>query len=170
MPQPPRAAHAPDSPRSSHSPPPTGLQGDVEMELMGLASALYTLGMTVVADATREKGPAGARKQVGGRVENVVQHLATLDLMSKELHTPVPLAVLESIDNARNPAAFTRETVERAATENQFLHGKMRAVESYKMMLDDALRDAFPEIASALPPAQPSGEANGVQIKTENGA
>ena len=59
----------------------------------------------------------------------MVRHLATLDLMSPELHTPVPLAVLESIDNARNPAAFTRETVERAATENQFLHGKMRAVE-----------------------------------------
>ena len=34
------------------------------MELMGLATALYNLGMTVVNDATREKGPAGARKQV----------------------------------------------------------------------------------------------------------
>lgn len=36
-------------------------------------------------------------------------------------------------------------------------------------MLDDALREAFPEIGDALPQAQPPVETNGVQIKTENG-
>ena len=60
---------APDSPRSSQSPPPEGIQGDLELELMGLANALYNLGMTVVNDSTREKDRGGTgRKQVGPRV------------------------------------------------------------------------------------------------------
>lgn len=63
------AQPAPDSPRESESPPPPGLQGDLEMELLGLANALYNLGTTVVGDLTKEKDkPGGAGKQVGARV------------------------------------------------------------------------------------------------------
>ena len=59
---------APDSPRSSQSPPPDGLQGDLELELMGLANALYNLGTTVVSDSTKERDAAGGGKPVGLRV------------------------------------------------------------------------------------------------------
>jgi hypothetical protein len=61
--------HAPDSPRDSQSPPPEGPQGDLEMELMGLANALYNLGTTVINDSTKDKDkPGGGQKQVGMRV------------------------------------------------------------------------------------------------------
>lgn len=60
---------APDSPRSSQSPPPAGVQGDLELELMGLANALYNLGTTVINDSTKERDkPGGGGKQVGLRV------------------------------------------------------------------------------------------------------
>lgn len=59
---------APDSPRASESPPPTGLQGELELELAGLANALYNLGTTVVNDLTKEKDKPGGGKQVGMRV------------------------------------------------------------------------------------------------------
>ena len=59
---------APDSPRSSESPPPVGVQGDLELELLGLANALYNLGTTVVNDLTKEKDKPGGGKQVGMRV------------------------------------------------------------------------------------------------------
>ena len=59
---------APDSPRSSQSPPPEGVQGDLELELLGLANALYNLGTTVVNDSTKEKDKVGGGKQVGLRV------------------------------------------------------------------------------------------------------
>lgn len=59
---------APDSPRSSESPPPSGVQGDLELELMGLANALYNLGTTVINDLTKEKDKPGSGKQVGLRV------------------------------------------------------------------------------------------------------
>ena len=58
---------APDSPRSSQSPPPDGLQGDLELELLGLANALYNLGTTVVSDSTKDRDRPGG-KPVGLRV------------------------------------------------------------------------------------------------------
>lgn len=59
----------PDSPRSSESPVPGGIQGDLEQELLGLANALYNLGTTVVSDLTKDKDkPGGGGKQVGMRV------------------------------------------------------------------------------------------------------
>lgn len=33
------------------------------------------------------------------------------------------------IDNARNPMFLTKERIERAATENQFMNGKIQALE-----------------------------------------
>ena len=59
---------APDSPRSSQSPPPSGVQGDLELELLGLTNALYNLGTTVINDLTKEPGGLGATKQLGPRV------------------------------------------------------------------------------------------------------
>ena len=69
-PNPANASAAPDSPRESESPPPPGLQGDLELELLGLATALYNLGTTVVNDLTKEKDKTGgaAGKPVGLRV------------------------------------------------------------------------------------------------------
>lgn len=61
------SSHAPDSPRSSQSPPPEGLQGDLELELLGLANALYNLGTTVINDSTKDRDKPGGAKQVGPR-------------------------------------------------------------------------------------------------------
>jgi mediator of RNA polymerase II transcription subunit 10 len=65
---PPRPPPAPDSPRLSESPPPAGIHGDLELELLGLANSLYNLGTTVINDLSREKDKPGPGKQVGLRV------------------------------------------------------------------------------------------------------
>jgi hypothetical protein len=59
------SSHAPDSPRSSQSPPPSGVQGDLELELLGLANALYNLGTTVINDSTKDRDRPGGAKLVG---------------------------------------------------------------------------------------------------------
>ncbi|KAG6845834.1 hypothetical protein H0H87_002522 [Tephrocybe sp. NHM501043] len=137
---------APDSPRSSQSPPPSGAQGDLEMELLGLANALYNLGTTVINDSTKERDKPGGGKQVGLRVNEVVSHLGTIDDMAQHISTMIPLQVLTEIDNSRNPMQLTRERLERAATENQFMNGKIAAIDSYRKYLDDALAQNFPEL------------------------
>jgi mediator of RNA polymerase II transcription subunit 10 len=58
----------PDSPRSSQSPSPSGVQGDLELQLLGLTNALYNLGTTVINDLTKETGGLGVTKQLGPRM------------------------------------------------------------------------------------------------------
>ncbi|KAF8263433.1 transcription factor subunit Med10 of mediator complex-domain-containing protein [Lactarius quietus] len=144
---------APDSPRSAQSIPPTGIQGDLEQDLMGLANALYNLGTTVVNDSTKDPGTG---KQVGLRVNEVVGYLAGLDnmaaMMESQSHpTRVPMQILTDIDNGRNPMHLTKDRLERAATENQFMNGKIKAIESYRELLDEALVQTFPDLAEVLP-------------------
>jgi mediator of RNA polymerase II transcription subunit 10 len=141
---------APDSPRSSQSPAPSGLQGDLELELLALANALYNLGTTVINDSTKERDKTGHVKQVGPRVNDVIHHLAGIDNMVQHVSTMIPMQILADIDNARNPMQLTKERLERAATENQFMNGKIAAIETYRQFLDEALAQNFPEIANQL--------------------
>jgi len=40
----------------------------------------------------------------------------------------VPMQVLADIDNSRNPMQLSKDRLERAATENQFMNGKIAAI------------------------------------------
>jgi mediator of RNA polymerase II transcription subunit 10 len=114
---------------------------------MGLANALYNLGTTVVNDSTKDPGTG---KQVGLRVyvrglhlewgpiflngftrgrNEVVGYLAGLDDRAPRHTTRVPMQILTDIDNGRNPMHLTKDRLERAATENQFMNGKIKAIE-----------------------------------------
>lgn len=59
----------------------------------------------------------------------VVDHLAALDHNSQNIQMRIPMQVLLDIDNAKNPMLLTKERLERAATENQFMNGKIAAIE-----------------------------------------
>lgn len=61
---------------------------------------------------------------------DVINHLATVDQMSEHVSTTIPMQVLAEIDNSRNPMQLTRERLERAATENQFMNGKIQAIKA----------------------------------------
>jgi mediator of RNA polymerase II transcription subunit 10 len=47
----------------------------------------------------------------------------------------IPLQVLTDIDNSRNPMQLTKDRLERAATENQFMNGKIAALEVIILIL-----------------------------------
>jgi mediator of RNA polymerase II transcription subunit 10 len=66
----------------------------------------------------------------------VVQHLSTIDEMAMRTTTMIPMQVLADIDNSRNPMQLTRERLERTATENQFMNGKIQAIEVGKHKLE----------------------------------
>lgn len=59
----------------------------------------------------------------------VTGHLATVEDMARLISTMIPMQVLADIDNSRNPMQLTRERLERAATENQFMNGKIAALD-----------------------------------------
>ena len=62
------------------------------------------------------------------RRNDVIGHLSSLDDMSQHVPTMIPMQILTEIDNARNPMQLTRDGLERAATENQFMNGKIQAI------------------------------------------
>ena len=63
----------------------------------------------------------------------MIKHLATIDDMSQHVQTMIPMQVLADIDNSRNPMLLTKERLERAATENQFMNGKIHAINVRKL-------------------------------------
>lgn len=97
----------------------------------------------------------------------MVDHLAALDHNSQNIQTMIPMQVLQDIDNAKNPMLLTKDRLERAATENQFMNGKIAAIEvplplipgvthsltsvkSYRSYLNEALVQSFPELEPHL--------------------
>ncbi|THU91234.1 hypothetical protein K435DRAFT_780853 [Dendrothele bispora CBS 962.96] len=158
---------APDSPRNSQSPPPSGIQGTLEAELLGLAHKLYNLGATVINDSTKDRNADGKppAKNVGLRVNEVVQSLEVIDKVALQTNAMIPRQLLVDIDNAKNPMQLTRERLERAATENQFMNGKIAAIQSYRDYLNEALCQNFPELENHLRPTveDPQSESNDAQ-------
>lgn len=93
----------PDSPgEPPQTPPPPGAQGDVELELIGLANALYNLGTTVVNDLSKERqqapnGDSAPIKPVGQRVNDVIGHLATIEELGASIPTMIPFQTLQFV-------------------------------------------------------------------------
>ncbi|KIJ22541.1 hypothetical protein M422DRAFT_57162, partial [Sphaerobolus stellatus SS14] len=111
---------------------------------------------TVLEDLSKDQN---VEKPVGLRVNEVIQRLGAIEELSPRYqNTLIPYQVLLDIDNARNPTNITRERIERAAVENQFMNGKIDAIQSYKSLLDSALIEHFPALAPHLP--QPDPAAN----------
>ncbi|TFK29315.1 hypothetical protein FA15DRAFT_677865 [Coprinopsis marcescibilis] len=137
---------APDSPRSSESPPPIGPLGELEMQLLALGNELYNLGTTVVNDSSKDDKP----KKVGMRVNEVINQLAAVDQMGQRIRTTIPQKVIQYIDNAKNPTQVTKEVIERAATDNQFLNGNIVALNSYRELLNEELCKQWPELETQL--------------------
>lgn len=59
----------------------------------------------------------------------VVHHLSMIDDMAAHIPTMIPIQIMSDIDNGRNPTHLTKDGLERAATENQFMNGKINAIE-----------------------------------------
>ncbi|KAK1220994.1 hypothetical protein PQX77_016207 [Marasmius sp. AFHP31] len=131
-----------DSNRSpSPSPIPTGPQGDLELELMGLANAMYNLGTTVIHDSTKDAAAQGrTSKQLGPMVNDIVSHLGTIEEIGMQTRTMIPMQIISDIDNSKNPMNVTKERLERAATENQFMNGKIAAISVSSSALTPAKR------------------------------
>ena len=80
----------------------------------------------------------------------VVDHLAALDRSSQNIQTTIPMQVLLDIDNAKNPMLLTKDRLERAATENQFMNGKIAAIE-----VSSLVPDSDPLAHSSCSPTEP---------------
>lgn len=59
---------------------------------------------------------------------------------------PIPLDVLQYIEDGRNPDVYTREFVESVRKSNQYLKGKTRAFGVLRDNLSEQIVKEFPEL------------------------
>ncbi|KAL8939162.1 MAG: hypothetical protein Q9216_003516 [Gyalolechia sp. 2 TL-2023] len=72
--------------------------------------------------------------------------LSTLSLDASTLATQIPPEVIGYIDEGRNPDIYTREFVELAQKNNQFLKAKSEALTGFRDSLADEMVKAWPEM------------------------
>lgn len=100
----------------------------------------------------RQLGPGGL---VGRKAQDTVEAMATLfDSHSQLPETRelllLPNEVIDYVDQGRNPDIYARELVERVAGENMYTHGILDAVSSYRELLAQEMKLAFPAMSSAI--------------------
>ncbi|CAE6422929.1 unnamed protein product [Rhizoctonia solani] len=75
--------------------------------------------------------PAGL---VGARVDQLVEHLGELEKLSSKLDMNVPLEALADIDQNKPPNNITKNRIDNAAAENQWINGWLHAIEAKHFM------------------------------------
>ncbi|KAG8736504.1 hypothetical protein FRC11_002604, partial [Ceratobasidium sp. 423] len=110
----------------------------------------------MVVQTTNPELPAGL---VGARVDQLVEHLGELEKLSSKLDMDVPLEVFADIDQNKNPNNITKNRIDDTAAENQWINGRLHAIETHRNMLGEVLYEHFPALQPHLPP--PPGANNG---------
>ncbi|CAG8600433.1 1954_t:CDS:2, partial [Cetraspora pellucida] len=70
-------------------------------------------------------------------------------LQEKIQHIKVPMKVIEFIDEGRNPDIFMADYVDEVMQENQAVKVKNEAIQGFRDMLLEQLKETFPEQTNA---------------------
>lgn len=70
-------------------------------------------------------------------------------LQEKIQHIQVPMKVIEFIDEGRNPDIFMADYVDEVMQENQAVKVKNEAIQGFREMLLEQLKETFPEQTNA---------------------
>lgn len=86
------------------------------------------------------------------RLNQTIEQLLKLSTMhTEELQKlPIPLDVLQYIEDGRNPNVYTREFVESTRKSNQHLRGKIQAFKQLRDTLGAKIGDEFPELKEEI--------------------
>ncbi|QRV83374.1 transcription factor subunit Med10 of mediator complex protein [Ceratobasidium sp. AG-Ba] len=166
------------SPESPESMPPTPMPVQipanappllqVQARIRQIVTTLTELGICSMdvqpANATPDL-PAGL---VGARVDQLVDQMAELQKLSEKLDMYVPEDVFREIDQNRNPNMITKTRIEETAAENQWINGRLHAIETYRDMLGEALYEHFPALQPNLPVPASHAKLNAV-VEEEEG-
>lgn len=120
---------------------------DTRAQLARLVEAFMELGV-MVHDF---EGTDQAKHGLLVRLDQTLQDLRQLASSSQQIkNTPIPLDVLQYIEDGRNPNVYTREFVESTALLNEQLATKVRGLERLQQVLGSKLAAEFPELEEAV--------------------
>ncbi|XP_064393720.1 mediator of RNA polymerase II transcription subunit 10-like [Halichondria panicea] len=112
----------------------------LQYQLESFIENLRTIG--VIAGDFQQHGQNNFNEKLNGAIENMRQ-LDRLKDEYSDLH--VPLAVLEYVDEGRNPELFTRHQLERTLSDHIGIQKKVQAYKDFREQLIRQLEPVFPE-------------------------
>ncbi|OLY78046.1 Mediator of RNA polymerase II transcription subunit 10 [Smittium mucronatum] len=113
----------------------------VENLLLDISESLLEIGVTVY-DYQPE-----SEILLHERVDKLFKKFSSLNSLSKDLSLPIPIDVLNCVEENISPDLYNKDFFERLAAENQFSNGKCRAVSA----LSSAIRKQL-DLPSSPPP------------------
>ncbi|KAL0087068.1 transcription factor subunit Med10 of mediator complex-domain-containing protein [Phycomyces blakesleeanus] len=113
----------------------------LEEQLNEMLQVLFELSVVVY-----DFQPEG-NKLVWDKINAITDHYQKMDELKDGLEAFVPEEVINYVENGKNPDIFTQTFVERAASENQFTNGKIKAVDSFRNILSNEFLKSFPELS-----------------------
>ncbi|QRW24533.1 transcription factor subunit Med10 of mediator complex protein [Rhizoctonia solani] len=139
-------------PLPANAPPLQQVQARIRLVVQTLTE-LGVCSMDVQpASANPELPGAGRSKSVRVLFRAITFRTRELEKLSSKLDMNVPLDVFRDIDQNKNPNNITKNLIDDTAAENQWINGRLHAIESYRDMLGEALREHFPALQPHLPP------------------
>ncbi|KAG8688790.1 hypothetical protein FRC08_011258 [Ceratobasidium sp. 394] len=166
------------SPESPDSVPPTPMPVplppnapplvQVQARIRQVVSTLTELGICALDVQPLDATPELSAGLVGARVDQLVEHLGELEKLSGRLDMNVPLDVFRDIDQNKNPNMITKTRIDDTAAENQWINGRLHAIETYRDMLGEALYEHFPALQPHLPVPPGHGKLD-VVVEEEEG-
>ncbi|KAI8148959.1 transcription factor subunit Med10 of mediator complex-domain-containing protein [Fennellomyces sp. T-0311] len=112
----------------------------LEEQLNDLLQILFELSVMVY-----DFQPDG-NQLVWNKINTILEHYQKIDELKDSIDTYIPEEVINFVEHGRNPDIFTQGFVERAASENQFTYGKIKAVDDFKSILSDEFAKHYPEL------------------------
>lgn len=104
---------------------------------------------------------------MGRRRSQLSNSLLSLSATSSNLSTQIPPEIIEYVEDGRNPDIYTREFVELAQKQNQYLKGKSEAFAGFRDVLAEEIVKAIPELKEEVDCRV--GENLSADTKKENG-
>lgn len=123
------------------------MSDEVKEQLKQIIETQIELGILIHDFEATVEGKEGLLERINV-LTNQFQQLnqSAYNLQNKS----VPLDIIEYIENGRNPDVYTREFVELLAKQNQYVNGKMHAMNHFRNILSSQIKDAYPDLESSI--------------------
>lgn len=94
---------------------------------------------------------AEGKEGLMNRVNVLVDEFQKLNSCAGPLHDyKIPIDVIGYIEEGRNPDVYTREFAELTKKQNQFIKGKMHAMEQFQSALASEIKQMYPDMSDSV--------------------
>ncbi|MBW0464787.1 hypothetical protein O181_004502 [Austropuccinia psidii MF-1] len=135
-------------------------RSQLEDKLEQLLQSLLEVGICTsdVQENAREGGKTRRGEQlgpgglIGKKINESIAHMAELYELNATITSeiPIPIEVINQVDQGTNPDRWLKSFIERAAHENMYTNGILSNLNQYSSLLQTQLADHFPELSQQL--------------------